>query len=242
MKTRMMIAGILISAAATSAQPTATVDLNWRNTQTGGQHPIGPGQTADIWLDVSFTPSVGTALQGGEVAGLASLFFDLLGSGDTSGSWTLSGPGFVSNAWQHGCPWCPPQANYGRRTDIFGGWALGGVGSALPNGTIVSAQAGQFPLSPPASAFNPVVEIWRGKWQPGDYSDRIVDFTSQKAEISLQTGIAIYILEPGDIHRAIHVQPANITWGSVQVPVIPAPSGMLVVVGGAMVALGRRRA
>jgi hypothetical protein len=242
------LALLLISAfsSVASAQGTAVVSVHWKNT---GSSTTSPTQipldgvnylSADVWIDVSFSPAVGQPLGTGLAAGLASIFFDLQAGAAAAGSWAftgnfngtpaIDGPGSNMN-W----------ASYGRRLDSVGGWALASEGSGASDGSLRSAQAGQFPSGPPVNAFNPVREIWRGVYTPDSYLPRMVTFTSQKPMAGTTTsGIQLFTLD-GSTLGSYPLPIGSITWGSVQIPVVPAPPTFALLGMTALAAVRRRR-
>lgn len=239
-----VVAGGQVASAQTIS---ASVTVHWKNTATGVATSIGPGESAAIWVDVEFSPPVGTPVEtphgAGTVAGLASIFFNLHGSGAPAGSWRTSGPGFNGTPEIDGPLTNTNWQSFGRRVDAAGGWAIGGAGAqgGGPMGwTIhdyVAAQAGQFPLSVPGNSFNPIREIMRMEWTPDDFTTRMITFQSASAT---HGGVWLLVELPGNIHTTINVPMANISWGAVQIPV-PSPSGMLVLAGGGVLAARRRR-
>lgn len=242
-------AGMTTSSLAQS-QPTATVSLSWKNTTTGDQSPLLPGQSAAIWVDVAFSPPVGTAVQTplgeGEIVGLGAVYFDLLGSGNPGGSYRNSGAGFGGTPEIDGPNTNNNWNDYGRRDDTLPGWALGslgGQGGGPMGGTIhdyMAGMAGQFPLTPTANHFNPVREIFRIEWTPDDYSSRNVMWHSRKTSTPTGTGVALLVQLPGH-YTTIDVPFTGINWGALQIAVVPAPSGMMLLVVGAAGAFRRRR-
>lgn len=254
MKLRTILIVVASAGMATSsmAQPqiSATVTLNWKNSVTGDQTMPRPGESAILWLDVAFTPPVGTLLVTplgtGTVAGLGSLFIDLIGSGDPEGSWRSSGVGFGGTPNIDGPFTNTNFNNLGRRNDLAGGWALGGVGGqggGVLGGTIndyMAGQAGQLPLVLPANQVNPVREIFRTEWTPSDYSARVVTFQSRRAAASTGTGISLLLVSASEVIIAVPIPAENITWGSALV-MIPSPSGFALLMMAGCAATRRRR-
>jgi hypothetical protein len=266
MKTHAPLAAMIFAAAAASAaaqQPTATLTWHWKNMTTGGQTPLHTGQSAAIWLDVGFSPPVGTPLPDGRVIlGLASVILDLAAASDVFGTWVvtgtapvpfpgtpeLDGPGTnVPANWQIGDPVVP--LHWGRRHDPSqpaGGWQFGGdavyqpQGSVVnPPGTLAAIQAGQFPLGTEVNSFNPVRELWRGMFTPAHYTDRMLVWQPRHAE-AVSGAVALYAQHPGSPITPVAVPFDGITWGSLSIPVVPSPSA-LGVLGFACLAGWRRR-
>jgi hypothetical protein len=224
-----------MSAGALYAQsPSATVTVHWKNTGSSAAAPTqwypSPGESVDIWVNVSFSGP-------GSIVGLVNIVFDLQAGPNVGGSWTLSGPGF--NGSDLGPGWNLNRNNYGRRLDLIGGWALSTVGTPQGNGSIRDAYAGQFPTSIlEVNPSNPVIEIWRARWTPDSYEPRNLTWQAQKAAAAI-TGVALWLDDGGPLPTAVHIESAAITWGSIIIP-IPAPSA-LALLGAAAVIAGRHR-
>jgi MYXO-CTERM domain-containing protein len=257
-----VVAGSIAYGSA-QAQFSATLTWHWKNMVTSDQTPLHPGQSAAVWMDVSFSPPVGSLLPNGhENRGLASLFFDLLAVSDVLGSWVVtgtepaafpgtpetSGPGTnVPMGWQQGDPVVP--LHWGRRVDALhpgSGWSLGGDANYVahgsvfpPTGSLVAIQAGQFPTTTQTNTINPIHEIWRGMFTPAHYAAR--DLVWQPARAS-HGGVTLFSLAPGAANLSVFsVGAANINPGSLSVPVVPTPSGMALLGAAAGVAVRRRR-
>jgi hypothetical protein len=63
------------------------------------------------------------------------------------------------------------------------GWNIAASpGTPQPDGTLRNIQAGQFVVpGQTASPLNPILEIWRGKWTPTNFTARTFTFTAQGA-------------------------------------------------------------
>jgi hypothetical protein len=171
---------------------------------------IEPGEAARFSLTVTVSPPIGSPASytpppppgTGTIAGLGSVYLDLLGPATATGAWS-----FASRA---------------------PGWALGGVGgpSALGN-SFMDIQAGQF-IVPPASANpqNPVSGIWHAVWTPDSYAPRNVLFHSaiagrgnQGSSILIQYGTDPMTGTPLYVGKFVASQHSQIS-----IPIVPAPS------------------
>lgn len=186
---------------------------------------IDPGEGVRINVRATVNPGIGASTTytpppppgTGTIAGLGSVFFDLIGTALNGGTWNnISRPG----------------------------WSLGGPGTGQANGDLTAAQAGQFVLpGSTANSTNPVASIWRGTWNPSDYSTR-------NASIAIQAALAA-----GTSHSSILVQYGVDGNGDPQyvakfiagafgntgtIMIQPAPSSLALLGLGGMVA-GRRR-
>jgi hypothetical protein len=239
MKTRLALALTVLAGAATVANAQNMVTFNWSwaevvanssNPATGplaGNGFVDEGEGAELRLSVSFTPAVGGSISytpppgsgTGTVGGLGTVFFDLIGSNNTAGTFTN-----------------------GRRA---AGLTLGSHGS-YDNGNLMAVQAGQLalPESPLLQVGNPVNNTWRIVWNPTSYTERTVTFTAQK-------GVAV---PPGNTGASLHVQYAGtpeepqwislqmpVSFGSIQIPVVPSPSSLALLGLGGLVIARRRR-
>jgi hypothetical protein len=189
-----------------------------------GNGMIDPGEGAELRLTISFTPGVGspatytpppgTGL--GNIGGFASASFDL-----------------------H----APP--GHGGIFHQIAGRPLGGWG--FPFGSIepdvVRGQNGLFPLpGSPANPENPIDNLWRVRWTPTDYTARIVEFTAAKGIATAGTGAALYIEYTGNPQAPEYISKSVAAdFGSVQIPVVPAPTTLVIFSAGLLAAARRRR-
>jgi hypothetical protein len=233
MKTRVALVLATLAGTAAMANAQALVSFNWSfaevvaNTTTPvpvSNGVIDPGEGAELRLSVSFTPAVGTAFQytpppgsgTGSVGGLASIFFDLSASAGHNGTF-------------HNLNRSPA-------------WGIGGIGT-IGADAVTAAQAGQFPLpGQTANPANPIGNIWRVRWTPTSYENRVVTFTAAKAAASSGTGAALYIDYNNDPEDPAYIAVnAGANFGSAQITVVPAPASIALLGLGGMVALRRRR-
>lgn len=225
-------AALTIVTAAQAQQAHVTFDWNWKNLATGGHVPLQPGQSAAVWLDVTFSPPPGGTImvnnQSYTILGLNAIDFDLIAA-TVNGAWGLSGPGFGGTPNPDG-PLTNMNANsFGRRSDLLAGsfaaWGSGPAGTPVVSpqteftlGSIRSAAAGQtaFAGGLPNSA-GPVIEIWRGHWTPQVYNRSAV-FLARQARGSSGTGASLWIYPTGtnplETMEIYHVPAPNIDFGS----------------------------
>ena len=248
MKTRAILALTAVAGlagVATAQTPSFTSSTNfampvsWVNNTTGNQSALLPGQSATIFFDASFTnqngvaqfsPSIGT-FSSGTILGIGSGFVDLNGAGGTAGAFALG-----NNP--------TPQTNNGSTgIGVRSGWRI--VGNASPGsvnaaGTgVTQIQFGQFPASPElANTLNPVSRMFAMIWTPTSYTNRTVTFSLAPA--SGNTAASVYLDLDGSVGASVYVNLANVTLGSANIPVAPAPASLALLGLGGLVA-GRRR-
>lgn len=188
---------------------------------------IEPGEAVRLELSVGFTPAVGATILYspppgtgmGTVAGLNEILFDLVGTGSAQGVWSL--------------------------VERAPGWGIGGAGSVTSGGTVIEdAAAGQLILpGQTANGANPVSAIWIGVWNPSSFVPRSVTWTSMPYFPGSTITCSLTVLtgqtaagEPIYTNKWVPGQ-----FGSVMVPIVPAPGlGATLLVGG-MLASRRRR-
>jgi hypothetical protein len=189
-----------------------------------GNSAIDPGEGAEIRLTISFTPGVGSPATytpppgtgQGTIGGFASAFFDLLAPAGHGGVFHNRGPG----------PGLPPNPS----------------GTIEPD-AVRNVSIGQFPLpGQPAPPANPIVNIWRVRWTPTDYTARIVEFTAAKSISTSGTGAALYIEYTGNPQEPAYLSKSVAAdFGSLQIPVVPAPTTLVIFSAGLLAAARRRR-
>jgi hypothetical protein len=227
-----ILAAAALCASAARAQELVTFHWSFQEVLAGTTTPglqtgaVRPGEGARIFLSVSFMPAVGTLVSYtpppgtglGEVGGLAGVFFDL-----------VSGPG-AQGTW----------SNLSRR----GGWTTG-LGGTITLEGVINASAGQFPLpGQVANPANPVQNLWSVVWTPADYTPRTAYFTPRIASAAQpgQTGGSLYINFNYQIEEPSYISKAVPTaFGSLQIPVVPAPAGVFLLAAAAPMLLRRRR-
>lgn len=228
------VAAMFLAAGSAQAQELASYSLTFTEVVAGTNTPVAspngliePGEGARLSLTIEFSPPVGSTITytppplpgTGTVAGLASIVVDLLSQPSSPGTWNSVGR---------------PAA-----------WTLGDAGNPDLNGVgWQNAGAGQFVLpGQTANATNPVSNIWFGVWNPASYAPRSVTWQSAAGQgpndhttILVQHGVGP-TGNPLYVSRAIN--PGQ--FGSVVVPIVPAPGIGAVVLGGGCLALRRRR-
>ena len=237
MKTRVAF-GILAAAGlatAVQAQESVTYTVTWTevtagtgNAVTNPNGQIDPGEGARIAVAVNITPAIGTTSTytpppppgTGTIAGLGSIFFDLVGTNLNGGTWSNinRNPGF--------------------------NWGLGDPGTGQANGDLLNAQAGQF-VTPgsTANSSNTIANIWRATWNPSNYNARTASVLSRGALAASGNHSSILIqygLDPQQNPQYVGKFVNGTFGGSGNIPVAPAPSSLALLGLGAMVA-GRRR-
>jgi MYXO-CTERM domain-containing protein len=233
MKTRAAL-GILAAAglaATAQAQESVTYTLTWTEVLAGttnagnGNGSIDPGEGVRFAIRAQVTPGVGSPATytpppppgTGTIAGLGSMFLDLLGTNLNGGTWS----------------------NIQR-----GVWALGGQGDPQASGNITSVQAGQFVLpGGTANSTNPIANIWRGVWNPSSYATRIASLVTAGAVASGGNHSSILIkygVDPQGNDQYVAKFVAGVAGSSGSIPITPAPSSLALLGLGALVA-GRRR-
>ncbi|MFN0132059.1 MAG: hypothetical protein ACKVW3_05950 [Phycisphaerales bacterium] len=187
---------------------------------------IEPGEGVRLILDVSFSPPVGSSTTYptppppgvGTIAGLSEVLFDLLGEPAAQGTWSSI---FRPLEWRIGGPGVPQAGGTELRAAA--------VGQAI--------FAGQT-----ANATNPIPAIWQGTWTPASYTTRNVTWRSAGALAGGNNTTSLYIQ-----YDIVQGQPQYISkyvpgqFGSVVVPIVPAPGFGAIVLGGGCLALRRRR-
>jgi hypothetical protein len=233
-KIRALLAGSACLALAGPAHGQSTTaatvaySLAWED---NGNHNgvLEPGESAILHLTATMTPGVNTVIPftggiggpTGTLRGIASGFIDLTGSGGTQGMFNLD-----------------PLAGYGV-TPIWDLVGPGGYGT--PNGTgLINIQFGQFPPGDTQIiTTNPIVNVWSTMWTPASYSGRTVHFGTA---IGAGEGPAsAVIIKWGPLNGNIEYAGSLSSFGTVSVPIIPAPSGLVLLGAGGAIALGRGR-
>jgi len=240
MKLRAPIA--LLAAAAMAApvgaQDTVSYTLDWIEVAAHSSAPVSapngridPGEGARVRITALITPGIGSPITyqpppppgNGRVAGLLSIYFDLLGTNANGGDWSVNS----RNAGGYN-------------------WAFGTFGDPQPNGNLNSGQAGQF-FYPgfTANPTNPVSGIWSMTWTPSDYTPRVASFQSQAAAASMGQHSAILIAYGEDprggdpLYVARYID--GIFGNSGPIPIVPAPGEGVVLGMGLLALTGRRR-
>jgi hypothetical protein len=236
MKTRATIlAGSALLALAGTAfgqsttEATVAYTLTWEDTGNNNG-VVEQGESAILHITATMSPAVNTVIgftggQGGPTGtlrGIASGFLDLTGAGGTQGTFNLD-----------------PLAGYG--TDPS--WDLVGPGGyGTPNGTgLLNIQFGQFPTgSSSVNTTNPIVNVWNTVWTPADYTGRTVTFGTTDGSAAGPGNASAVIVKWGALNGNIQATTALSTFGSVDIPVVPAPSSLALLGLGGLIA-GRRR-
>jgi hypothetical protein len=209
---------------------------------------IDPGEAAFIKLTVSTTPvptfsgtnpstnvfwnpAVVGGTGSGHLWGVGGMFVDLVGD---NGAASAAGT------------WAAPGGQGSNLRGTIGAWAVGDsttFGTSAQNGArMANIQAGQFGgnlLS--LATTDPVTNIWRGLWTPASFGFGGVTFRVA----SNSAGVA-----DGSVLLADSTFPGNtiplgantgVDFGSINIPMIPGPSGAALMGMGSLVAARRRR-
>ncbi|MBL9032239.1 MAG: hypothetical protein JNM80_11105 [Phycisphaerae bacterium] len=234
------------ACAASRAQELATYTMTWHEVLAGTNQPVGApnglielGEGIRVVLKVAFSPPVGSTIAYtpppppgvGTVAGLGSIFIDILATNASAGAWS----NITRNA----------AANPG---GIPGGynWSLGGQGTPQPDGSLLAIGAGQFVLpGTTAVSHNPVENIWRGTWTPTTYTPRLVGFAPAAAASGPTTHSSLliqYDVNPaGEPQYVAKFVPGAFS-GTGNIQIVPAPaSGAVLAAIMAAGAIRRRR-
>jgi hypothetical protein len=214
------------ASPALGQDPVVTTVWSFTEVYAGTNTPVAnpngilePGEAARIELTISFSPPVGTALAQGSVAGFQSLRCDLIGFGDAGGAWS-----------------------HFERPPL---WALGHAGFPDPGGEAVrEIGVGQFPW-PPGTLVdpqNPIPMIWSAVWVPDSYLPREVVFNSTiTSPPPTVSSSALFVLTGAVPEPQYSVVAAYTVFGTVHIPIIPAPGSVIILGIGAAAALRRRR-
>jgi hypothetical protein len=264
MKTRSIVALAAVAglAAGASAQVistagiTANLGLTWIEDPSFSHNDNGvlePGEHALIVMAVSFagqnttasfSPGIGT-FTSGLVLGLGSAYVDIRSAaGDASGLY--NGGVTVPASTSVGPNNTGGTTGYGVRNP----WRLGGNVAngtqGTPNG-FQNVGPGQLPTDPSvANSANPIPGMERLGWAPNSYAQRTQTFTVSGAVGTNNNVVGLYldldgsVGNPGQTGAAAYLLTSAISFGSVNIPLAPAPSSLALLGLGGLVA-GRRR-
>jgi hypothetical protein len=228
----------------------ATLSLSWIEDPAGphnGNGVLDTGETALIVMDISFTgqntaasfsPSIGS-FSSGTILGLGSAYVDIRSTaGDAAGLY--NGGITVPASTSVGPNNTGGTTGYGVRS----GWRLGGNvanGTQAANG-FQNIGPGQLPTDPSgANTANPISGAERLGWTPTSYAQRTQTFTVSGAVGTNNNVVGLYFdLDGGTTGGAAYLTNANINFGSVNIPIAPAPASLALLGLGGLVA-GRRR-
>ena len=226
--------------------------LTWREVNSAGQPITGPsangilepGEYALLSVTpVSFTNQFAIAnfspplvyssgrFNSGQIIGLGTAFFDLLGQPGLGGT-----QGIFNNQGANGTG----TSGYGVR----GQWRL------VDNGTInagrdsiINIEPGQAPPRGPYNTSDPITNLFRALWQPDSFAPRTVNFhLAAAAPAGNEIGAVVVEFASGFFADWIYVNPqTGITFGSINIPIAPAPPGLALLALAAPIAARRRR-
>jgi hypothetical protein len=221
------VAGLLAVASSASAQSftsgsSISFALRWSEFGGNNNGVLEPGEAALITLDVAFTnqntvahfaPNIGT-FGSGTIRGLAAGFIDINGAGAAQGQWDLD-----------------PSQGYGVNQDWNG--PGGGTGNGTPasgGARVTSIIFGQFAPTPSSIiTTNPILVMWSGVWTPTSYAPRTVSFAVAPAEASGTVVGAVTFRLSASMVASTSVVDSNLLFGRVVIPVVPAPSSLVVI-------------
>jgi hypothetical protein len=230
---------MLLVADVTEGQ-TGQVDftLTWTEVDAGSNLPVAnpngfvePSEAARLSISASFTP-VGTPViyqsvpPGGvaPVTGLAGFSFDMMATAANGGDWS----GLTA---RHG----------------FNLWPMGGS-LPLPDGSLslcgVSQDWPQLGSSPIST--NPLLNVWEAVWRPSTFVQRMATFEMEPIFILGQgyTRPTLFVrvgVQPGTGYPLFDIARADATYASVEIPIVPAPCAMTVLLLGLTVSTRRHR-
>jgi hypothetical protein len=221
-------AGAAFGQASTTAA-TLSYGLAWEDT---GNHNgiLEPGESAVLRISVTMAPAVNTVIPfsggpggpTGTLRGIGYGVIDVTGAGGTQGDFNMD-----------------PAAGYG----VNPVWDLPGPGSnGSPNGTgVVNIEFGQFPTSDTTViTVNPIATLWSAAWTPSSYGARTVTFGTSFGSAGGPGGLSSVIMKWGPLNGNIMMVSCPSLYVTLDVPIIPAPSG-LVLVGAGVIACARAR-
>jgi hypothetical protein len=214
----VLLAGVFLSPA--SAQPTAPpprfhTSVSWAEVNTGTLNPVPspngilePGESAFLRLSLEFSPGVGQPtrhfLTGvgwieSPVAGFHNTVFDVFATGADGGSWGLA----------------PSQAGFPPTL----GFVVPQSGSLLSAGAYQPVPSlGNAPLPT-----NPLPNLWCAVWTPPSHSPRITEFRFQSAAPA-----GMLFVELASAPSGFHgVEVPQMTFGTVHIPIAPAPASCI---------------
>jgi hypothetical protein len=224
----MTAAGAVRGQASTTAA-TLAYALSW---QDSGNHNsiLEPGESAVLHLTVTMTPAVNTLVpySGGQrptgtLRGIAWGFIDLIGAGGTQGTFNLD--------WMLGYGVDPTW-------DFFG---PGGYGT--PDGTgLLNIRFGQFyPIGGSLNTTNPIVNVWNAEWTPASYSARSVTFGTAEGTAAGPGHASQVIIRWGPFSGNEQTVYSLSDFGTLNIPIVPAPAGLALLGVGGVIAFTRRR-
>ncbi|MFN0134164.1 MAG: hypothetical protein ACKVW3_16740 [Phycisphaerales bacterium] len=229
---------------AARSQELMTYSMTWHEVMAGTNQPVAtpngviePGEGVRIALKVLITPGIGsTAIYTpppppgtGTIAGLGSIFIDILATNFMGGAWS----NITRNA----------AANPGG-TPGGHNWTLGGSGSLEGDGNLRAIGAGQFVLpGGTAVSHNPVENIYRATWTPTNYSIRNVAITPAGAAAGggHHSSILVHygVTGAGEAQYVGKFVLGSFS-GTGPIPVVPAP-GLAGLLYAAAISASRRR-
>jgi hypothetical protein len=226
--TLLVLAGTAFGQASTTAA-TLTYSLTWQDT---GNHNevLEVGEAAVLRLTVTMSPAVNTVIPftggfggpTGTLRAVVSGFIDLTGAGGTQGMFNVD-----------------PAAGYG----LDPTWDLVGPGGqGTPNGTgVINIQFGQWPGGVNGwNTTNPIVDIWTVAWTPASYAPRAVTFGTA-GSVAAGLDVSMVLIKWGPLNGNVQATRCLSSFGSLEIPIVPTPSGLGLLVLGGVIACARAR-
>jgi hypothetical protein len=215
---------------------TASLDLTWQEDPAYPHNDNGvlePGERALLLMSLSFSGQLTVVhiapVQNdtGTILGLGSAFVDIR---------SLSGTAI--GLYNNGVT-APPSSSTGPNADnlgtsgygVRGGWRLGGNlanGQPAANG-FANIGPGQLPVDPiHASTANPIQNIDRLSWAPTSYAPRTQVFAVAPAAGTNNNVVGLYLQLGVETGGAGYLPTSSITFGAVNIPIVPSPPGHLI--------------
>jgi hypothetical protein len=212
---------------ASTTEATLHYQLSWQDI---GNHNgvVEPGEWARFSLTVLMTPGVGAIIgfTGGSAAtgalrGIGSGFIDLIGAGGAEGWWSNC---TIDESWDL------TGAGLGHGTPANGGTQLRNI------------QFGQFP---PGNQYvnttNPIVAVFEGTWTPTSYAPRTTVWSLSPAVPSNGVPSSV-VIRPNNSGNSVELAACLSELGPpLNIPIVPAPPGAILIACGAGLAPRRPR-
>jgi hypothetical protein len=203
-----------------------TYTLAWSEVGGNGNNLLEPGEGARVKLTVTMSPPSGTAGTwattvspggSGTYRAIQAVFLDIVGAGGAEGVWT----DIVVD-------------------ELF---ELGLNGTPAAGGTRVNnINAGQLPpASGGINTTNPMVNLWMGTWTPSAYATRSVTFTTANGSANPNSQANAIIVRDPTANTTVFIGRGHDVFGSVQIPIIPAPASVAVLGAGCVWGVRRCR-
>jgi hypothetical protein len=249
MKTRATIlaaAGLAALAGAANAQvstQSASIAYSMTFADINGNNNgvVEPGEAVRLRLTMTMTPAIGTVipLSGataptGTLLGIGSGFIDMAFGNALGGTFQNTGSvGGISNG-------------------VLGSWNLVGPAAhgTISGSNIQNIQIGQFPFNSlpydpdnnPTGVRqnNPLTNVYTIVWTPSNYTSRTVNVTLSPGSASGGVAATVLVQTNPDPNNPPTGANSLFTFGTANIPIVPAPSSLALLGLGGLIA-GRRR-